>query len=161
MVRRVFFSFHYDRDNWRASQVRNSWVTKPDRESAGYIDGAKWEEVKRKGDAAIKRWIRKQMDGCSVTAVLIGSETYGRKWIDHEIEKSVNDGMGLVGIRIHNIKDHHGNTDSRGKNPLSRWHFDPSGEEFTDRYNTYDWKYDNGRENLGNWIEEAAKNADR
>ena len=38
-------------------QVRNSWVTKPDREAAGFWDAASWEEVK-KGDEAVKRWIR-------------------------------------------------------------------------------------------------------
>ncbi|MGH7856257.1 MAG: TIR domain-containing protein [Candidatus Binatia bacterium] len=78
MARRVFFSFHYERDNWRAGQVRNSWVTKPDRESAGFWDAAAWEEVKKRGDDAIKRWIRDQMAGSSVTAVLIGRDTSTR-----------------------------------------------------------------------------------
>jgi hypothetical protein len=50
MPRRVFFSFHYERDLWRAGQVRNSWVTKPDREAAGFWDAAAWEEVKKKGE---------------------------------------------------------------------------------------------------------------
>ncbi len=49
MARRVFFSFHYERDVWRAGQVRNSWVTK-DREDAGFWDSASWEEVKKKGN---------------------------------------------------------------------------------------------------------------
>ena len=57
MARRVFFSFHYERDIWRANQVRNSWVTQPDRESAGFFDASLWEEAKRKGDAAIKKMI--------------------------------------------------------------------------------------------------------
>ncbi|KKL85384.1 hypothetical protein LCGC14_1955320 [marine sediment metagenome] len=35
MVRRVFFSFHYEGDIWRSNVVRNSWVTK-DRETAGF-----------------------------------------------------------------------------------------------------------------------------
>jgi len=48
MARRTFFSFHYERDAWRAGQVRNSWVTQ-DREAAGFWDAAGWEEVKRKG----------------------------------------------------------------------------------------------------------------
>ena len=26
MIRKVFFSFHYKRDNWRAAQVRNIGV---------------------------------------------------------------------------------------------------------------------------------------
>lgn len=55
MARKVFFSFHYERDVWRAGQVRNSWVTKPDRDTAGFWDSASWEEVKKKGDAAIKK----------------------------------------------------------------------------------------------------------
>ena len=63
MARRVFFSFHYVRDNWRVSQVRNSWVTKPDREAAGYIDKAGWEKVERQGDRAIKNWIDAQLIG--------------------------------------------------------------------------------------------------
>jgi MTH538 TIR-like domain (DUF1863) len=47
MARRVFFSFHYERDIWRASIVRNSWVTKPDRQAAGFFDASIWEEAKK------------------------------------------------------------------------------------------------------------------
>ena len=48
MARRVFFSFHYERDHWRANVVRNSWVTK-DRESAGFFDAGElaWIVVQR------------------------------------------------------------------------------------------------------------------
>ena len=34
-ARRVFFSFHYQRDIWRVNQVRNHWVAKDDRQAAG------------------------------------------------------------------------------------------------------------------------------
>jgi len=81
MARRVFFSFHYERDIWRASQIRNSWVTKLDREDAGFWNAASWEEVKKKGDEAIKRWIDAQLQGTCVTAVLIGAETSERKYV--------------------------------------------------------------------------------
>jgi len=50
VARRVFFSFHYERDVQRASVIRNSWVTKPNSEEAGFIDAANWEEVKKKGE---------------------------------------------------------------------------------------------------------------
>jgi hypothetical protein len=53
MARRVFFSFHYENDVFRTNIVRQSWRMKPDRESAGFLDAAAWEEVKRKGDAAL------------------------------------------------------------------------------------------------------------
>jgi MTH538 TIR-like domain (DUF1863) len=76
MARRVFFSFHYEKDGQRASVVRNSWVTKG--EDGGFIDAAAWEEVKNKGDASVKKWIEEQLMGTSVTVVLIGSETSSR-----------------------------------------------------------------------------------
>jgi len=81
MSRRSFFSFHYERDVWRAGQVRNSWVTQ-DRQAAGFWDAAKWEEVKKKGDEAIKKWIDDQLKGTSVTVVLIGAETSTRQYVD-------------------------------------------------------------------------------
>ena len=103
MARKTFFSFHYERDIWRASRVRNSWVTKPDRESAGFWDAASWESVQRQGEEAVKRWIDRQINGTSITVVLIGYETSGRKYVRYEIEKSYMDGNGLLGIYISKI----------------------------------------------------------
>ncbi len=90
MARRVFFSFHYERDILRVGQIRNSGITKPDLESAGFIDAASWESLKRQGDDAIKRWINSQLDGTSVTVVLIGAQTSERDWVKYEIEQSYN-----------------------------------------------------------------------
>ena len=50
MARKTFFSFHFKQDNWRASQVRNSWVTQ-DRKAAGFFDSAEWEEEKKKNNS--------------------------------------------------------------------------------------------------------------
>ena len=110
MVRRVFYSFHYEPDNWRAAQVRN----------IGSIEGNRpatdndWETVKKGGDAAIKRWIAGQMEFRSCTVVLVGSNTANRKWINHEIVKSWDDGMGVVGIHIHGLEDSGGYTSKKG-----------------------------------------------
>lgn len=163
MVRRVFFSFHYELDHWRANPVRNSWVTQDNREAAGFIDAAEWEEVKRNGDAAIKRWINKQLKNTSVTVVLIGSETADRKWVNYEIEQSYERGNGLVGIYIHNIENRLGRTSRKGENPLDNWHVEENGRRkyFSDIFNTYYWKHNNGYQNLGNWVEEAAQIAGR
>ncbi len=160
MARRVFFAFHFERDIWRACQVRNSWVTK-DREEAGFWDAADWEKVKKEGDEAIKRWIKSQLNNTSVTAVLIGAETSSRPWVDFEIIESYNRGNGLLGIYIHNIKDKDGYTDSKGTNPFSHIHIDQNGKRIylSDIYPTYDWVNDKGYENLGDWVEKAAKNA--
>ena len=110
MKRRVFYSFHYDSDNWRAAMVRN----------IGSIEGNSpasdndWETVKKGGDAAIKRWIANQLNLRSCTVVLVGSNTANRKWINHEIIKSWDDGMGVVGIYVHGIKNSQGKNIDKG-----------------------------------------------
>jgi len=144
MVRRVFFSFHYERDAWRAAQVRNSWVTKPDRESAGYVDAADWEQVRSKGEDAIRDWINEQLEGTSVTVVLIGTETSRREYVLYEIEQSRKRGNGMLGVYIHRLKDQNGQTDFQGTNPLSQI------------YPIYDWLSDDGYSNFADWIEKAA-----
>ena len=75
MARRCFYSFHYQPDNWRASQVRNMGVI----EGNQPVGDNDWETVKRGGDRAVENWIADQMSGRSCTVVLIGAETAGRK----------------------------------------------------------------------------------
>lgn len=162
MARRAFFSFHYQNDVWRANIVRNSWVTK-DKEAQGFVDAADFEKVKKGGETAIKKWIIEQLDGTSVTVVLIGSETSSRDYIKFELEKSWAKGNGIVGIYIHNIKDREGKTSDKGSNsfgPLFTSAAD-NKQYFFERFKTYDWVADNGYENLSKWIEEAAKAAGR
>src|SRR5438045_8978625 len=98
MARRVFFSFEYS-DVSRAMVVRNSWVTQG-REAAGFIDAADFEQLKKKGDDAIETWIDDQLNGTSVTVVLVGKDTCTSKWVKYEIEKSEELGNGLLGIDI-------------------------------------------------------------
>ncbi|XVJ64992.1 MAG: TIR domain-containing protein [Lacibacter sp.] len=161
MARRAFFSFHYENDVWRANIVRNSWVTKEDREAAGFVDAADFEEVKKGGDAAIKRWIDNQLTGTSVTVVLIGSDTSNRPYVQYELQQSYSRGNGLLGIYIHQLKDRYGNTSSKGSNTFGEIGKDASGNAvyFSTIYPCYDWVDNDGYNNLGNWIEEAAKKA--
>lgn len=153
MTRRTFFSFRYKNDNWRAAIVRNSWVCQGC-QSAGFFDSAEWEEVKKKDDNAIKKWIDSQLEGTSVTVVLIGSDTYNKKWINYEIESSYKRGNGLLGIYIHNIKNKNGEVSKKGKNPFDQWDWT---KVKAGAPKVYDWVDDNGYNNIGNWIEEAAK----
>lgn len=153
MARQTFFSFHYERDVWRAGQVRNCNLL-PSEDQHGFIDSVDWESIKRQGDDAIKRWITQQLDYTSVTVVLIGAETAGRSWVQHEIIQSWNRGNGLVGVRIHNIKDQHQATDVAGANPFDLFEL-PDGTLLSSVCKTYDWVLDSGRDNLGKWCEEA------
>lgn len=146
MARKVFFSFKYE-DVSRAMVARNSWVTQG-REAAGFIDAADFEEVEQQGDQAIKNWIDGQLQGTSVTVVLVGASTCSSKWVKYEIEKSVERGNGLLGIDVSKIKDFEGNTTERcGQIPQG--------------YSFYLWNNDNGYKNLGDWVEKAATEASR
>jgi hypothetical protein len=161
MARRAFFSFHYENDVWRANIVRHSWVTKLDREAEGFIDAADFEEVKKGGDAAVKKWIDNQLIGTSVTIVLIGKDTSNREYVQYELQKSYSRDNGLLGIYIHKLKDRGGNTSSKGDNMFGEIGKDSSGNAvyFSSSYPCYDWINDDGYANLGNWIENAAKKA--
>ena len=143
-MRNVFFSFEYE-DVTRAMVVRNSWVTQG-KVVAEFLDKAEFEKIKRQGEQAIKNWIDKQLVGTSVTVVLVGAKTCSSHWVKYEIKASKERGNGLLGIDISKIGDLQKNTSTAcGKIP--------SGYPF------YLWFNDNGYENLGSWIEKAARKA--
>lgn len=155
MARKTFFSFHYERDAWRAANVRNSGVLSADDEY-GFIDAAAWEKIEREGETAIKRWIQDQLKNTTVTVVLIGTETASRPWVLYEIRESWKRGNAIVGVRIHGIKDQDSKTDGYGANPLDAVRFE-DGTALSSMCKTYDWIADQGRENLGKWLEEAVQ----
>lgn len=160
MARKCFFSFHYSPDSQRASQVRQ----------IGSIEGNRlatdngWEAITRGGDSAIKRWIAEQMHGKSCTVVLVGSETAGRKWINHEIVETWNKGMGVVGIYIHGLKNLLGQTSRKGKNPFDYINHGPTGKNLSSIVKCYDpigldsrAKYAWIAKHLSNAVEEAIR----
>lgn len=112
--RQVFYSFHYSQDVWRAATVR----------SIGSIEGNRpatdndWETILNGGDSAIEKWIKDQMEYRLCTVVLVGSNTANRKWVNHEIVESWNSGMGVVGIRIHGLRNQEGYISEEGENPF-------------------------------------------
>jgi hypothetical protein len=153
MARNTFFSFHYERDSWRAGQVRNCDLLATEDEH-GFVDAVEWESIERAGPAAIERWIDDQMKGTTVTVVLIGAETAEREWVHREIIKSWNRGNGVVGVRIHNVKDQNKETAAFGRNPFELFEL-PDGALMSSVCKVHDWVDDDGRNNLGSWSENA------
>lgn len=156
MARKCFYSFHYEPDNWRASQVRNMGVI----EGNQPVSDNDWESVKRGGDSAIENWIANQMSGRSCTVLLIGTATAGRKWIKHEIEKTWNDKKGLVGVYIHNLKNVSQQQTFKGNNPFSE--YSVNGIALDQIVQSYDPPYTDSTQvyayinaNLAAWVEEA------
>ncbi len=148
MARRVFFSFHFDDDIWRANQVRNANVVEgPD--VAGFFDHSEYEEAQKTGDEGIKRMINRHLKDTSVTVVLIGTNTVSRRWVKYEIAQSIAQKNGLLGIYIHHLKNQDGETSTRGPKPDV-----PYNVEFP----AYDWDRDLDR--FKREIEAAGKRSD-
>ena len=152
--RQVFYSFHYNPDNWRASQVRN----------IGVVEGNKpapdndWETIAKTGDEAIKRWIKEQMKYRSCTVVLVGKETANRKWINHEIVESWNAGMGVVGIYVHGLKNHEQYITEQGSNPFDFITFGDSGKKLSAIVKCYNPQGSNSKERY-DWISQYISDA--
>lgn len=156
MGRRVFFSFHYEPDSWRASQVRNIGAI----EGSASVSDNDWEQVKRGGDGAIQRWIDGQLSGRSCTVVLIGAGTAGRKWINYEIQSSWAAGKGLVGVYIHRLKNREQLQSPAGANPFATFsvgqvNLAQIAESYDPPYSDSQQAYGYIRDNLENWVERA------
>lgn len=203
MARCVFFSFYYRDDIRRVVQVRNAWEFCSGNGTQRIYDRGVWEKVKAGGPDAVRRTIEEGLKGTSVTVVLIGEHTASRPWVQYEIRRTIEQGKGLVGVRIHNLKDPlaarvrvrpslppgaevrltgllggiilqpsqmtpatvrvRAATSKPGKNPLLlKYRCIGKGLVQPSRfYKTYDWMVDDGRKNLGAWVEEAARIAGR
>lgn len=158
MARRVFYSFHYDPDSWRASQIRNMGLIAGERPA---VDND-WEQVRRGNDAAIERWIAKQFEGTSCCVVLIGAETAGRKWISYEIAQAWNLKKGVLGIHVHNLKDRAERQSAKGRTPFDYVTHNASGKPLSSIVQCYDPPSGDSRQvyahiqaSLDRWIQEA------
>jgi len=158
----VFYSFHFDNDVFRVQQIRN----------IGVIDGNEpvsrneWETA-RKTPGAIERWIDDNMKYKSHVVVLVGAETSERPWVRYEIVKAWNEGRGLLGIFIHNLRDprtaaavpYYGRC-SQGRNPFAEIRFE-NGLTMAQYVPCFDPRpsdaYQDIAQNLLGWIARGAR----
>jgi hypothetical protein len=118
MAKRVYFAFDYqDVKDFRANVVRKHNFT-GGVEAAGYYDHSIWEEAENINPLALKRLINAELENTSVTAVLIGSDTWFRRWVRYEIMKSIERGNEVLGIHINGITGKDRQTKTLGYNPF-------------------------------------------
>lgn len=200
MPRRTFFSFHYKPDVWRAWNVRNSWIVKPENEiDRGFFDNSVFEAKQRENDDTLKAFLREGLENTSVTCVLAGKNTWARRWVRYEIARSIVRGNGLLAVYIHGVKNSEGKVSEKGANPLAQmglyktgtgiflaewkgdkwvkyddytlaipenmiWFAAPKNTnvvQFSSHCMSYDFTEQDGRKNIGGWIETAAGLAGR
>jgi hypothetical protein len=154
MTRHVFYSFHYKPDVMRVSQVRNIGALEPNKPARDND----WETVASGKEPAIKKWITGQMKGRSCTVVLVGENTANRKWINHEIIKSWDEGIGVVGIRIHGLKNTDNYIAKQGKNPFDFIGYGDTGKKLSTIVKCYNPTGSNSKERYA-WIAKHLENA--
>lgn len=151
--RKVFFSFHYG-DIMRVCNVRNAWkIDHPDSPFArSFYDSGLWESKKLQDPIAIKTLIRQGVQFTSTVCVLVGAETWSRRWVKYEIARSIIDGRGLLAVHINNLNHHQRRVpDVLGINPLHLIgiYKSPSGQYFiyekqvfaNHLTNQYEWRW--------------------
>lgn len=152
--RQIFYSFHYDNDVFRVQQIRNIGALE-DNKPVSVND---WETVKKGGNTAIEKWIDDNMKYKSCVVVLVGEDTHKRPWVKHEIKKAWEDGKGLVGIHIHNLKDPKTGTCSKGTNPFEQFTF-KDGSKLSTKVKCHNPSstdaYNDIKNNIEKWIEDA------
>jgi len=152
--RQVFYSFHYDNDVFRVHQIRNIGAIEENKP----VSANNWEDVKRKGEESIKKWIDDNMSYRSCVIVLIGEQTASRKWVKYEIEKAWNESKGLFGIYIHNLKDPKTGVCEQGANPFDQVTF-KDGTKLSSKVKCYNPNSTTPNmeiiSNLEDWIEKA------
>jgi len=160
MTRRVFFSFHYKDDIFVVMQIRNAWKLQPYRDAQPLLDKAEFERIKRTGQSATKNWIDKQMNGCGVLVVLFGQNTHARPWVRYEIALAHHRKMGILGISLEGMKGRN-SYEIKGVSPSPFGFRYPNPPTDIPAYPTYNWVGNDGRNNIGNWVETAAMAARR
>ncbi len=156
MAKKCFLSFHYKQDNWRVSQIKQIGAI----EEQPLLASNKWEEVKNKGDSAIEKWIADNMKGKECLVVLVGEKTAGRRWVKHEIKKAWKDGLGVLAINIHNLKDSSGQQSTKGSNPFAGLTVDGkevAGKIYDPPYLASKNVYEYIESNIESWVKEAIK----
>jgi hypothetical protein len=158
MAKKSFLSFHYKLDAWRVSQVKNIGAI----DEQPILTSNKWEEIKKKGDDAIKDWIENNMRGRDCVIVLVGSQTSGRRWVKYEIKRALEKGIGLLAVHVHNLKDSDGNQSSKGTNPFTNFTLNGKpissfAKVYDPPYTTSTSVYDYIAKNIESWIDDSIR----
>lgn len=119
--RKVYFSFHFD-DIMRVNNVRNAWkIDHPDAPAMrSFYDSSLWESRQLDSPDSIKNLVRDGVEHTSAVCVLVGSNTWSRRWVRYEIARAVIDGRGLLAVHLNSLRHHvRLQPDPWGINPLA------------------------------------------
>ena len=154
--RKIFPSFDWN-DKWMVNQILNL-PSIIGREDMHFVSGVPAEEV-QKTDAAISKWIRDSMEGCSCYVLFVGEETYTSKWVKYEMELARDRRLGMLMVFLDDMKNRDGRLCKKGWDPYEAhgMYAAPSPKNYIVRQ--YSWVHDDGLSHIGKWIEDACQRA--
>ena len=93
--RKIFVSYHHGGDQWYYDEFsrffHDAWET--------VYDNSLERQIDSDNTAYVMQRIRdKHITGTSCTVLLIGGQTYQRKYVDWEVKATLDKGHGLLGI---------------------------------------------------------------
>lgn len=101
-TRRIFISYEgSDRKKAKGFRLLR-WNKNVDVE---FQDRHLLDPVNSTNDQYIKRCINDQLNGTSVTVVLVGENTQNSDWVDYEIERSIDKGNGVVAVKLPGVDE--------------------------------------------------------
>lgn len=115
-MRRVYFCFDHARDMHRVKQFAELPGVMVSA-AGGVRTATVWTEARQRGDAPVQGLINDALRGTSVTVFCIGQRTAHGKFLGHEIDQSLAQGNGLVGITINHLRDKDGSVDAEAPIP--------------------------------------------
>lgn len=134
MPRSSFVSFHYQKDHWRVQQILRMGAL----DGQEILPAQEWEEVKRRGNAAVEAWINEKMNYKQAVIVMIGSETASRPFVQYEIRRAWQMKKPMLGIMIHGLQDSDKQVGAPGVNPFKQFGFRDSEKTFADYVPVFD-----------------------
>ena len=140
---RVFFSFAYTEDHHRAKIVMDNYLSHSGATATGFISDSEIDNMCAQGLEEVYRWIEQEVQQASAVAVLIGTKTAGRHFVEYEIAQAQKRRKPIVGVYIDGLADQNGNRSPRGENPLFPV------------FPTYDYILDGGEKNLPSWLQQS------
>lgn len=143
-MRRVYFSFDCERNLYRVKNIRRLPGV-VSRSPAGFETSVIWKQAEKGGEASLQGLINDALIKTSVTIVCISDLNAYAEIQGYEIERSLEQGSGLLGLRINHLKDEKGLVGMDGTAPAA---IEGNG------YNIYSYT---GSQSLLHHIEEAAE----
>jgi hypothetical protein len=170
--RKIYLSYNAEADYFRMLTLLQSGMSRYLRNAT--LHPTDWVHLQKRGEDAVHRWVNEQLQGSTVTVVLIGRDTVSCPYVLHEIRQSWLRGNALLGIHIHDLGDQHNRSHPLpGDNPFDLFTVDINHGDIqlasdfglerrrlSDLVAIHHWSRDQGKIHVPAWIEEAAHEAE-